>query len=170
MRTESHNTVTIDGESQDPRAEAPIDAHFFSPDVSWVEVDLTHAYRRKLKQFHRKIGIAQGQQVFLQDVLESDEPVEALWGMLTDAEVSLNGQTAELTKNGWSVSAEIISPRHAVFDIISAAAPAPQAANPGVKKLVVRLGEKVTDMDLKVTLTPHRTGQPKPKITPKFGA
>ena len=74
--------------------------------------------------------------MFLQDVLESDEPVEALWGMLTDAEVSLNGQTAELTKNGWTVSAEIISPRHAVFDVISAAAPAPQAANPGVKKLV----------------------------------
>jgi hypothetical protein len=39
-----------------------------------------------------------------------------------------------------------------------------------VKKLLCRLGEKVTDMDLKVTLTLHRTGQPKPKITPKFGA
>ena len=90
--------------------------------------------------------------------------------MLTDADVSLNGQTAELKKNGWTLSAEILSPRHAVFDVISAAAPAPQAPNPGVKKLVVRMGEKVTDMDLKVTLTLHRTGQPKPKITPKFGA
>jgi len=169
MRTESHNTVTIDGESQDPRGEASITAHFFSPELSWVEVDLTHAYHRRLKQFRRKIGIAQGQQMFLQDVLESDEPVDALWGMLTDAEVSLNGQTAELTKNGWTLSAEILSPRHAVFDTMSAAAPAPQAPNPGVKRLVVRLGEKVTDMDLKVTLTLHRTGQPKPKIAPKFG-
>jgi hypothetical protein len=48
-------------------------------------------------------------------------------------------------------------------------APAPQASNPGVKKLVVRLGEKVTDLDLKLTLTLHRTGQPKPKITQKIG-
>lgn len=166
-RTESHNTVMIDDENQDPRAEAPISAHFFSPDFSWVEVDLTHAYSR-LKSFHRKIGIAQGQQMFTQDVLESEQPVEALWGMLTDAEVSLNGQTAELQKNLWTLSAEILSPRHAVFDVVSAAVPAPQTNNPGVKKLVVRLGAKVTEMDLKVTLTLHRTGQPKPKITPKL--
>ena len=169
MRTESHNTVTLDDDNQDPRAEAAITNHFFSPDFSWVEVDLTHAYHRKLKQFRRRIGITQGQQVFIQDVLESEQSVEALWGMLTDAEITLNGQTAELKKEGWSLSAEILSPRHAVFDIVPASAPSPQAPNPGVNKLVVRLGEKVTEMDLKVTLTPHRTGQPKPKVTPRFG-
>ncbi len=169
MRTESHNTVTIDDENQDPRAEAAIGAHFFSPDLSWVEVDLSHAYSR-LKSYRRKIGIAQGEQVYIQDVLESERPVEAVWGMLTDAEVKLNGQTADLQKNGWTLSAEILSPRHAVFDLAAIAAPAPQAANPGVKRLVVRLGEKVTEMDLKVTLTLHRTGQPKPKLSPNFGS
>ena len=90
--------------------------------------------------------------------------------MLTDAEVALNGQIAELQKGGWTLSAEILSPRHAVFDVVPALAPAPQASNPGIKKLVVRLGEKVTDMDLKLTLTLHRTGQPKPKIIQKIGA
>jgi hypothetical protein len=95
--------------------------------------------------------------------------VEALWGMLTDADVALNGQTAELQKNGWTLSAEILSPRHAVFDVAPALAPAPQAANLGVKRLVVRLGDKVTDMDLKLSLTLHRTGHPKPKITQKIG-
>jgi len=169
MRTESHNTLLIDNENQDPRAEASITSHLFSPDLSWVELDLTHAYNRHLKQFHRKIGIAQGQQVFIEDTLESEQPVEVLWGMLTDAEAVLNGQTAELQKNGWTLSAEILSPRHAVFDVAPALAPAPQASNPGIKKLVVRLGEKVTTMDLKVTLTLHRTGQPKPKITQKLG-
>jgi hypothetical protein len=169
MRTESHNTVVIDNENQDPRAEASITSHLFSPDLSWVELDLTHAYTRHLKEFHRKIGIVQGQQVFIEDALESDQPVEALWGMLTDAEVALDGQNAELQKNGWTLSAEIVSPRHAVFDLAPALAPAPQASNPGVKKLVVRLGEKVTDLELKLTLTLHRTGQPKPKITQKIG-
>jgi hypothetical protein len=53
--------------------------------------------------------------------------------------------------------------------MVAAPSAAPQSPNPGVKKIVVRLGEKVTEMDLKVTLTPHRTGQPKPKITPSFG-
>ncbi|MBZ5594655.1 MAG: heparinase II/III family protein [Acidobacteriia bacterium] len=169
MRTEAHNTVVIDNENQDPHAEAGITGHLFSPGLSWVELDLTHAYARRLKQFHRKIGIVQGQQVFVEDSLESEQPVEALWGMLTDADVALNGQTAELQKNGWTLSAEILSPRHAVFDVASAFAPAPQASNPGVKKLVVRLGEKVTEMDLKLTFTLHRTGQPKPKITEKIG-
>ena len=169
MRTESHNTVMIDDENQDPHAEASISAHLFSPDLSWVEVDLSHAYRR-LKLFRRRIGITQGQQVFIHDVLESEQPVEALWGMLTDADVSLDGQTAELQKSGWTLSAEILTPRHAVFDIVTAVAPPPQAPNPGVKKLVVRLGEKVKEMDLSLTLTLHRTGQPKPKITPKLGS
>jgi hypothetical protein len=169
MRTESHNTILIDDESQDSRAEAAFGAHFFSPDLSWIEVDLSRAYH-KVKSYRRRIGIAQGQAAFLQDMLETEQPVEAYWGMLTDADVSLNGQSAELQKNGWTVSAEIISPRHAVFDLASASAPPPQAPNPGVKKLVVRLGEKVTDLDLKVLLTLHRTGQPKPKITPRFGS
>ena len=169
MRTEAHNTMLIDNENQDPRAEAAITSHLFSPDLSWVELDLTRAYTHRLKQFHRKVGIVQGQQVFVEDALESEQPVEALWGMLTDAEVALNGQIAELQKGGWTLSAEILSPRHAVFDVVPALAPAPQASNPGIKKLVVRLGEKVTDMDLKLTLTLHRTGQPKPKITQKLG-
>jgi hypothetical protein len=169
VRTESHNTVTIDDENQDPHGEAQISSHFFSPDLSWVEIDLSHGYHRKLKAFRRRIGIAQGQQVFIHDTLDSEQPVEPLWGMLTDAEVKLNGQSADLQKNGWTLSAEILSPRHALFDTVAAASAAPQASNPGVKKIVVRLGEKVTQMDLKVTLTPHRTGQPKPKVTPSFG-
>jgi hypothetical protein len=170
MRTESHNTVVIDEENQDPRGEAPISGHQFSPDLSWVQLDLSHAYRRAFKQFQRKIGIVQGQQVFVEDVLESELPVEVIWGMLTDADISLNGQAAVLQKNGWTLSAEILTPRHAVFDMAPTLAPAPQAPNSGVKKLVVRLGEKVTALDLKVNLTLHRTGQPKPKIAPKPGA
>jgi hypothetical protein len=168
MRTEAHNTMLIDKENQDPRAEAAITSHLFSPDLSWVELDLARAYTRRLKQFHRKVGIVQGQQVFVEDALESEQPVEALWGMLTDAEVALNGQIAELQKGGWTLSAEILSPRHAVFDVVPALAPAPQASNPGIKKLVVRWANN--EMDLKLTLTLHRTGQPKPKITQKIGA
>lgn len=167
--TEAHNTVVVDDESQDPRAEAALGGHLFSPEFSWVELDLTRAYHR-LKSYRRRIGITQGQQVFVQDLLESDHPVEALWGMLTDADVALSGQTADLQKAGWTLSAEILSPRHAVFDLAPVIATAPQAQNPAIKKLVVCLGEKVTEMDLKVTLTLHKTGQPKPKIAPNFGS
>jgi hypothetical protein len=46
----------------------------------------------------------------------------------------------------------------------------PQAANSGFQKLIVRLGDKVTELDLNILLTPYRDGQPKPKITTQFPA
>src|SRR5579871_2512302 len=164
-----HNTLLVDDEGQDPRAEAAIGAHFFSPDSSWVELDLSRAYRR-LQSYRRRIGITQGLQFFVEDLAEADHPVEVLWSMLTDAAASLSGQSAELQKNGWTLSAEILSPRHAVFDLAPGMPPAGPAQNAALKKLVVRLGDKVTRLDLKITLTLHRTGQPAPKIIPKFGS
>ena len=36
------------------------------------------------------------------------------------------------------------------------------------QKLIVRLPEKVTDLDLNIEITPYRDGQPKAKITAQF--
>ncbi len=160
-RTESHNTLLIDGENQDPKAEARITHHEFSPDFSWVQIDLSRAYPAKVKSLQRRIGMAQRQAVLIQDRLKADQPVEALWGMLTDADISFDGQSAVLQKEGWTLAADIRTPRHAVFDLM----PSPVARQ---RKLVVRLEEKVSDLDLNIVLAPHRTGQPKPKITAKF--
>lgn len=168
-RTESHNTLLIDGENQDTRAEASIVSHSFQPELSYVEIDLSRSYPRRVTKLRRRIGIAQNAAILIQDVLEAPQPVEALWGMITDAEISLNGQTAELKKGAWTLSAEIVSPRHAVFDVVSTAAPAPQAQNAGTRKLVVRLGGKVTDLELNVALIPHKTGEPRPKVIERFG-
>jgi len=89
---------------------------------------------------------------------------------LTDAEISVSGQTATLRKNGWNLAAEIHSPRHAVFDVAPLRSAPPQAPNPGFHKLIVRLGDKVTELDLNIILTPYRDGQPKPRITAQFPA
>ena len=161
-RTEAHNTPLVDGESQDPRGDARILRHEFSQDLSWVQIDLSRAYSAKVKQLQRRIGIAQRQCVLIEDTLRADQPVELLWNMLTDAEIRLNGQMAELVKGEWTLSAEILSPRHAVFDVASAQGSA--------KRLVVRIGDKVTDLDLNISLTPHKTGTPKPKVSAKFPA
>jgi hypothetical protein len=55
-----------------------------------------------------------------------------------------------------------------VFDLASLKVPAPQAQNGKFQRLVVRLADKVTELDLNITLTPYRDGQPKPKITAQF--
>jgi hypothetical protein len=159
-RTEAHSTPLLDGENQDARAEARIIRHEFAQDLSWVQIDLSKAYPTKVKQLQRRIGIAQRQCVLIEDTLRADQPVEFLWSMLTDAEIHLNGQAADLLKGEWTLSAEILSPRHAVFDVASAQGSA--------KRLVVRIGEKVTDLDLNISLTPHKTGTAKPKIGVKL--
>jgi hypothetical protein len=79
--------------------------------------------------------------------------------MMTDADIIFSGQTAELRKGDWSLSCEILSPHHAVFDVVT---------DSGTKKLVVRAGPKIPELELNVLLTPHRTGQPKPVVTKRF--
>jgi hypothetical protein len=157
--TVAHNTILIDGENQDHKAEARI-VHFEpAPDLSWVEIDLSKTYPGKVKQWQRKIGLAQSRALIVQDILEAEQPVDVLWSMLTEADIAVSGQTAELKKNDWTLSCEIRSPHHAVFDVVTIE---------NVKKLVVRLGSRVTELDLNIVMIPHKTGQPKPSVTRDF--
>lgn len=169
-RTESHNTLLIDDLNQELRAEARITKQEFLPDFSWVQIDLSRAYGSRLKQWTRRFGLAQKQAFLVGDSVRSEQAVEIIWSMMTDAEIAVSGQTATLKKNGWNLAAEIRSPRHAVFDIAPLHFAAPQALNLNFHKLIVRLGEKVTELDLNIILTPYRDGQTKPKITAQFPA
>jgi hypothetical protein len=167
-RTEAHNTLLIDGENQDPRAEARITRQDVSADFTTIAIDLSRAYPGRVKQWNRRIGLAQRQSVLISDTLRSDQPVDAIWGMMTDAEIVLSGQTATLRKGGWNLAAEIHSPRRAVFDVAPVHAALPQAQNLGFRKLIVRLGDKVTDLDLTIQFAPFKDGQPRPKLTAQF--
>jgi len=166
VRTESHNTLLIDGENQDAKAEARITRQDMTPELSWAQIDLSKA-SPKVKQWIRRVGMAQRQAVLIQDTVKCEMPVEIIWGMLTEADISLSGPTATLHRNGWNLTAEIRSPRHAVFDTAPVRGGS-QAQNSKAQKLIVRLLEKVTELDLSVVLTPWRDGQPKPKITTQF--
>ncbi|MBI4877082.1 MAG: heparinase II/III family protein [Acidobacteria bacterium] len=156
LRTESHNTLLIDNENQDPKAAATILETRFTPDSSSIRIDLAKAWPGRVQKLERTVTLAGRKRVLIQDKLEAERPVDALWGMVTDAEVTLKGRTAELSKNGWKLLAEIRSPDGARFDTVSTAPPAPQNQNAGTRKLVVRLPEKVRQLDLRVALTPAR--------------
>jgi len=164
MRTESHNTLLIDNENQDPKAEATIVGHRFTPELAMVRMDLTKAYPGKLARQQRGIAMIARRHVVVQDEIQAPQPVEALWGMITDAEVQIKGPAAELSKPGWALSARVLSPPGAIFDLVSTAAPPPQNPNRGTRKLVVRLPEKVTELRLVVALTPHRDREPAPRL------
>jgi hypothetical protein len=128
--------------------------------MSWVQIDLSKANGAKLRQWTRRAGILQRQAALIHDVVRANQPLEVVWGMVTDADISLNGPNATLKKGAWNLALEIRTPRHAVFDTVP--------AGPSLKKVIVRLGDKTADLDLSILLTPFRDGQPKPKITGQF--
>jgi hypothetical protein len=167
VRTEAHNTLLLDGENQDTRAEARIVRQDLNADFSWVQIDLSKA-NPKVKQWTRRIGLAQRQAVLVEDSLRSDQPVEVIWGMMTDADISPNGPSATLHKNGWNLAVEIRTPRHAVFDVLPVKPPGGQPANPKYQKLIVRLQEKVTELDLNIVMTPYRDGAQRFKTATQF--
>ncbi|MCW5981551.1 MAG: heparinase II/III family protein [Bryobacteraceae bacterium] len=168
MRTESHNTVLIDGENQDRSAAAPVVERSFQPKLALVRIDLANAYPDKMERLERAVALADRKTVIVQDRIKARQPVEALWGMVTDAEVSLRERAAELRKPGWVVDAEILSPGNGRFETISTRPPQPQRQNEGTTKLLVRLPEKVEQADIIVSLTPRREGTARPAVKVKL--
>lgn len=154
--------------ASDSGPEPKADVHFtrqeFGPDLSWVQFDLAKL-NPKLKQWTRRFGMAQRQAVLIEDSLASDQPIEIAWSLATDIDFSIDGPVATFHRNGWNMSAEIRTPRHAVFD----AAPA-RTPGAGGRRLIVRLLDKVTEIELNIVLTPWREGQPQPKINTQFPA
>lgn len=146
LRTESHNTLLIDGENQDKKAAAPMQMH----DPA-VVIDLSRAYPGKLTSWTRGVSLAAGGSgAIVRDDIEAAQPVEALWGMVTAAGIAVEGRRARLSKDGATLTAEIASPPDAVFDVVSTSQQPPQDANLGTKKLVVRLSGKVTKARIEV--------------------
>ncbi len=158
MRTESHNTVLIDNQNQDPKAEATIVAHRFRPELAMVRMDLSKAYPQCVSRWERGVALVARRYIVVQDEIEAPQPVEALWGMVTDAEVKTAGARAELRKPGWRLEGQVHHPSGAVFDVVSTTPPPPQNPNRGTAKLVVRLPEKITSLRLVVALVPRREG------------
>jgi hypothetical protein len=154
MRTESHNTVLIDGENQDPKAEAKILETSFATGLAWANIDLAAAYPGRVKEFTRRVSLVNRREVVTEDRITAAAPVEALWGMVTDAEIELQGERAVLRKNGKTLRAEIRSPATARFEVVSTGRAAPENPNTGTRKLVVRLPEKIQQVRLEVALIP----------------
>lgn len=155
LRTESHNTVLLDGENQNEAAKAPILFHSFKTDLAQVRIDLTAAYPLKLAKHEREVRMVNRKQVIFADNIEARMPVQPLWGMVTDAEVKLDGRRALLTKAGKTMRAEVLSPGDASFGIVSTQPSPPQRQNEGTRKLVVRLQNPVEKTRIEVRFTPE---------------
>ncbi len=148
VRTASHNTLTVDGEDQDPKAKAPMT---FEDGV--FTIDLSAAYPGKLSRWTRSVRIDKPTNAAIfEDDIEAPEPVAPLWGMVTNARITLNRGTALLQKGDAELEARILSPADAEWGVMTTVAPPPQNPNLGTKKLVVRLSGKVTKTRIEIAL------------------
>jgi len=154
LRTESHNTLLLDGENQPSSAKAPIVAFTDSTDDARAVADLSAAYpmatsvRRGVAMRGRKV-------VVIQDEVRADRPLDVLWGMVTRAKVRPNGADVVLEKRGKRLHARIVSPQGARFDTVGANPKPPERQQPDAAKLVVRLPAKTESVRLVVVLAPE---------------
>jgi len=145
LKTEGHNTLTLNGENQAPRATAPIIAYHSTRDRAFAVADLTHGYKPAATKVWRGVAVLNRTAVLVQDEIESPTPVEPIWRFHTTAKPQLDGAAATLTLKGQSLRLRILAPAGAKFDTLSASPTVPeQAENKDTTNLIVRLPAKVT--------------------------
>jgi hypothetical protein len=97
------------------------------------------------------VRIADGAAV-IADEIAAPKPVDAVWGMVTEGDVKLDGPRATLSKGAGMLHAEIVSPKDAVFETVSTNPGPPQNENLGTKRLSVRLSGKAKQAKFEVRL------------------
>ena len=153
-RTEGHNTLLIDDANQDASAKAPIIAFSSTPDRAFAVADLSEGYKWTERRVRRGIELLNRNAVVVEDEVDAKTPVKIQWNLHTTAgiQISDDKRSAELTQGGKSLSARILSPEGATFDVIGASPARPQNPNKGVSNLIVTLPEKVTTARIVVLL------------------
>jgi hypothetical protein len=165
LRTEGHNTLVVNGENQAPKAKAPVVAFSSTRQEASAVADLSQGYLMCGRVLRGMAMIAPGQ-IVIQDEVSAGEPVGVVWQMHTRAEVKPEKNRAVLSLKGKRLGAEILEPAGAVFEVAGANPPPPEAQQPDVRKLVVRLPEKVKEVRLVVRLMVEGAGAEASEVRP----
>ena len=163
LNTLSHNTLVVNNSNQDPKAPAPIIDSHFDDKFSYAVADLSKGYH-DLQKAHRGVALINRSTVLVQDEYSSDKAVDVQWGMMTDSNIKLDGSTAVLTKDGKTLTAKILSPSNAKFEVIDGNPPKPQRQLKNAKKLVINLNSSKGEQTIAVTFQPRGFSKSKMEI------
>lgn len=154
LRTEGHNTLTLDAENQRTAAKAPLIAFSASGENASAVADLTDGYKGKATKVERGIAVTGRSQVLVEDEIDANQPVDIVWNFHTSAELKIDGASATLKQGSAELHARIVSPEGAKFEIVSANPEPPQGQQPNVKNLVIKLPGKTGQTRIVVAFTP----------------
>ncbi len=153
LRTEGQNTLVIDGENQDTKAEAPVVAFHARGSTGSAVADLSKGYP-KASSVHRGVRMIDGRRVVIQDELMAREPVEVVWGMHTEAKVMLDGPKAVLEQGGKRLGMRVLEPEGAVFAVVDVKPEPPQRPLPGMRKVTVTIPNVTRSVRIAVEFIP----------------
>ena len=139
LRTEGHNTLTIDADNQNPKARARMLAFHSDPKRAWAVADLTEAYAPKVQRAWRGVALLDRRHILVEDEIEADRSVEVTWNFHTRAQVEIHGGRATLSAGSDRLELRIVTPSGARFQNIGASPQPPQAQQPDVTNLIIRL-------------------------------
>jgi hypothetical protein len=156
LNSTSHSVPLLGGKSQDPLAKSRFMKVNLEAGGPFAIVDLTQAYAPAARSVRRGVQMIPGREaVFVQDEFDLPEPCELVWGITTDAEITLQKDwIAELNLKGKKLLVRVEAPYHAPLSIESAEQSPPQEANKGVKRLVLRLPEAQGSVQVTVLFSP----------------
>jgi hypothetical protein len=155
LRTEGHNTLTIDAQNENVDANAPLMTAGTAGSSLYAVADLDSAYKDKLTSWKRGVTLIDKQGVLVQDEIVPAQPVDAVWNLHTFATVviSKDGRSATLTRGGVALRARILSPAAAHFSTAGTEVPPPQEPNPGLTNLVIPLAKQSAPATIAVLFT-----------------
>ncbi|MCD4824317.1 MAG: heparinase II/III family protein [Phycisphaerae bacterium] len=169
--TRSHNTLVIGNKNQNEKdSVSEIIKSLSTPSRVHAVVDMTNAYRGQAKKVRRGVAMLERNAILIQDEITS--PVDEIrWGMLTHANIKLDGAKAILARGGRTLSAEILEPAGAKFEIVSTTPPTKkEKQNKGTRMLATTIkpgkSERVRIVVLLKPVGENWKETPTPKIQP----
>lgn len=157
LNNRSHNTLVIADKLQDSKAKAAV-THFDStPRRSEAVVDLTAAYKGQAEQARRGIAMLERKAALVQDELTTPAG-NVRWGMVTRAEIKLDGSHAQLTQKDKTLHARILEPKGASFTVTSTKPPTSREnPNKGTRMLTINVEpSRGGDLRIAVMFVPDR--------------
>lgn len=171
QRAEGANTLVINprlGEDHSVLADTHIDQQQSNAKTGFAITDLTDTYPDDITSWKRGVALVDNrQQVIVQDEVAATQNVDTWWFMHTaaDMQISTDGRSAVLTKDGKQMLARITSPGTERFYNMAAqplwntSNPSndPSGTNSGVRKLAIHIEGK-SAFTLTVQFTPLGQG------------
>ena len=166
LRTEGHNTLTVDNQNEDLNATAPLTAFSNGPNQSFAITDLKAAYPQNLAGWQRGIKLLNHRQVLVQDEVVPKQSADFTWNFHTRASITIagDGTVATLSQGTAKLAARILAPSNVSFEKTVVRLSSPQRSTAGVSNLRILLPQVASRTTIAVLFTSPDDNAPKPNL------